>query len=165
MKLYKTKRGGFGKVMNHYSPEYKAELIQRMLPPENVPVKELEKETGISKNTLYSWYKRDRKKRGLVKKSGSKSKWTSEEKFLIVLETASLSESEIGEYCRKKGIYKEQLVQWREACVQANTPKNSPSVKQSDENRVLQKRLKKIEKELLRKDKALAATAALLVLR
>ena len=151
--------------MTHYPPEYKAELIQRMLPPENIPVKELEAETGISKNTLYSWCKRDRKKRGLVKKSGPKSKWTSEEKFLIVLETASLSESEIGEYCRKKGIYNEQLVQWRDACVQANTPKNRPPTKHSDDSRALQKRLKKVEKELLRKDKALAETAALLVLR
>lgn len=151
--------------MIRYPSAYKAQLIQRMLPPENIPVKELEKETGISKNTLYSWCKRDRRKRGLVKKSGSKSKWTSEEKFLIVLETASLSESEIGEYCRKKGVYKEQLVQWREACVHANTPKNTPSAKQTEENRMLHKRLKKTEKELQRKDKALAETAALLVLR
>lgn len=151
--------------MTYYPPEYKAELIQRMLPPENIPVKELEAETGISKNTLYSWCKRDRKKRGLVKKVGSKSKWTSEEKFLIVLETASLSESEIGEYCRKKGIYRKQIAKWYQACSQANLPSNKPPAKASEEAKTLEKRLKKLEKELGRKDKALAETAALLVLR
>ncbi len=43
-----------------YSPEYKASIIERMLPPNNVSVPELVGETGIPKDTLYSWRSRAR---------------------------------------------------------------------------------------------------------
>ena len=81
----------------------------------------------------------------------------------MVVETAALSEAERGEYCRKRGLYPEQLQAWRRACAQANaapvTPRATPA-KLSDKRRV-----QELERELRRKDKALAETAALLVLR
>ena len=38
--------------MREYSEEFKANIIARMLPPNNVGVPQLAQETGISKNTL-----------------------------------------------------------------------------------------------------------------
>ncbi|MGX6566598.1 transposase [Cupriavidus necator] len=47
-------------------------------------------------------------------------KWSSADKFRVVLETAPLSEAELSEYCRRKGMQPEQIRQWRAACEQAN---------------------------------------------
>lgn len=46
--------------------------------------------------------------------------WSSRDKFLIVVETATLSEIELAEYCRKKGLYVEQVKSWQDNCMQAN---------------------------------------------
>lgn len=47
-------------------------------------------------------------------------RWSSQDKFLIVLETATMSEIELSEYCRTKGIYPEEVQAWKDACIQAN---------------------------------------------
>ena len=87
---------------------------------------------------------------------------SSAEKFSVVMETASLNEVELSEYCRRKGLYPEQINAWRESCMQANTSV-SPKV---DRARLTtqSKQIKQLEAELRRKDKALAEAAALLVL-
>lgn len=88
---------------------------------------------------------------------------SSAEKFSVVMETASLNEVELSEYCRRKGLYPEQINAWRETCMQANTSV-SPKV---DRARLTtqSKQIKQLEAELRRKDKALAEAAALLVLQ
>ncbi|MEM5433270.1 conserved protein of unknown function (plasmid) [Cupriavidus taiwanensis] len=82
------------------------------------------------------------------------------------METAPLSEAELSEYCRRKGIQPEQIRQWRAACEQANA-KAPPraGMAQLREEAVAKKRIRDLERELKRKDAALAETAALLVLR
>ena len=86
----------------------------------------------------------------------------SQEKFTVVLETATLNETELSEYCRKKGLYPEQIKSWKQACLEANqeTPKQAKSSNSKQDKR----RIKQLEKDLKRKDKALAEAAALLVL-
>ena len=80
----------------------------------------------------------------------------------MVVETAALSEVERGEYCRKRGLYPEHLQAWRRACEQANRGIPSPG---GGERSAERRRIRELEAELRRKDKALAETAALLVLR
>jgi len=82
-----------------------------------------------------------------------------------VLETASLSEAEVAEYCRKRGLYPEQLVAWRQACAQANDWERTQEHKLKAVTQQDRQRIKALERELRHKDKALAETAALLVLR
>ncbi len=91
--------------------------------------------------------------------------WSSRDKFNAVLETASLSEAEVAEYCRSKGIHTSQIALWREACMQANDWDRTSSAQLKSATKAANKRAKKLETELLRKDKALAEAAALLVLR
>ena len=92
--------------------------------------------------------------------------WSSEEKFTVVLETASLNETELAEYCRERGVYPQQVAQWREACLTANQPRSRADRRRDQSvERANQKKVKGLEKELARKEKALAETAALLVLR
>ena len=61
-------------------------------------------------------------KRGLsaTTKYKNADKWSSQDQFTVVLETANLSEIEFSEYCREKVIYPEQVKEWRDACVNAN---------------------------------------------
>jgi hypothetical protein len=82
-----------------------------------------------------------------------------------VLETASLNEAELGEYCRKKGLYAEQVEQWKQACEKANGTTVQLSKAEKEREKASKKQIKNLERELRRKDAALAETAALLVLQ
>jgi transposase len=150
--------------VKQYSEEFKTNIIAKMLPPNNVGVPELARETGIPKDTLYTWRIKHRScKGGATAKQVPSGGLSSEEKFAVVMETASLNEVELGAYCRRKGLYPQQLSTWREACLQANA---SAAVKVDREKRRQQaKEIKRLEAELRRKEKALAEAAALLMLQ
>jgi transposase-like protein len=152
--------------MAKYRDEYKLELIQRMMPPHNESVIELSNETGIPEQTLYKW-KRLSKAKGipLPSKNQNSEKWSPQDKFSVVLETATLSEIELAKYCRSKGLYVEQVKAWKDACMQANGGVAKQATELQAELKNKTKDIKKLEKELRRKDAALAETAALLVLR
>ena len=92
-------------------------------------------------------------------------KWSSEDKFAIVLKAASLNEAELAEYCRQKGLYVEQIAAWRKACLQANSDSAAQAKARREQSKQDRKQIKKLEQELRRKDKALAEAAALLVLQ
>ena len=145
------------------SVERREQILKKMLSLGDKSIASLAKEEGISKTTLYSWRNRYLTKSEFNKMSNNKL--SSETKFMAVVETATLSESEKNEYCRKKGIYPEHLSEWRQVCMQAN----SSSIKQKQPNIAefnnLKKQIKILEKELKYKEKALSETAALLVLR
>ena len=150
--------------MKRYSEERKQAIVKKMMPPSNTPVSQLIEETGISDCTLYTWRKEARAKGLVVPGDGKNAEdWSSEDKFSVVLETATLNEAELAEYCRKKGLFVDQISAWRQSCIQANT--KGPSKKEKVEMLKDKKRIHKLEKELRRKEKALAEAAALLVLR
>ena len=146
-----------------YSPELKTSIIARMLPPNSVPIPDLARETNIPKDTLYMWRSKARKAaQGAAAVSVPSSGRSSEEKFAVVVETATLNEVELGEYCRGRGLYPQEVGAWRESCAQANAMMSAKA--ERAEIRAHKQRIKKLEQELRRKDKALAETAALLVL-
>ena len=150
--------------MTHYSEEFKASIIAKMLPPNNVGVPQLARETGIPKDTLYAWRIKHRKSLGDTPApqvaSGGLS---SEERFAVVIDSASLNEVELSEYCRRKGLYPEQIHAWRKTCMQANA--SVVAKVDRTQARAQAKQIKQLQAELRRKDKALAETAALLVLQ
>lgn len=92
-------------------------------------------------------------------------RWSAEQKFAVVLETAVLSEAELSEYCREKGLYPEQAKQWKQDCIARNQTPAQARKQLAQERKEDKKRIKELERELKRKDAALAETAALLVLR
>ncbi len=73
-----------------------------------------------------------------------------------MLETATLNEVDLAAYCRSKGLYVEQIAQWRAQCEAAFTPKPMSAAE-----RASTKRIQLLERELLRKEKALAEAAGL----
>jgi transposase-like protein len=150
--------------MKHYSEEFKSSIIAKMLPPNSIPVPDLAQETGIPKDTLYTWRTKHQRNNGAaVVKQVTSGGLSSAEKFSVVIETASLNEVDLSAYCRRKGLYSEQISAWRDSCLQANA---AVSVKVDRVKLSTQtKRIKQLEAELHRKDKALAEAAALLVLQ
>ena len=91
--------------------------------------------------------------------------WSSEDKFAVVLETAALNAAELAEYCRRKGLYAEQIAACRQACQSANANATEQAREQRHQSKDDKKRIQQLEKELQRKEKALAEAAALLILR
>ena len=99
---------------------------------------------------------------------GKKTKadsWSSAEKFEVVVQTYSMNEAEISEYCRKRGIYPEQIAAWRQTCKKANATAGEHEKSQRSIAREEKKKVKELSRELRRKDKALAEAAALLILK
>jgi transposase-like protein len=152
--------------MKVYSVERKEALLRRMMPPENMLVSALARETGITEQTLYAW-RRQAKGQGAVVPGDGKNPeaWSSEDKFAVVLETAALNAAELAEYCRRKGLYAEQIAAWRQACRTANANAREQAREQRHQSKEDRKRIGQLEKELQRKEKALAEAAALLILR
>lgn len=91
--------------------------------------------------------------------------WTPERRFSVVLETATLSEMELADYCRRMGLFVEQVKEWRVISIKAHEMKLTENRRADKELREIRGRLRELEKELTRKDKALAEAAALLMLR
>ncbi|MCF2941968.1 transposase [Paenibacillus alkaliterrae] len=139
-----------------------------MLPPNNESVSQIARENGISETTLYKW-KKAAKSNGAITPSGNSGqpteRWSTREKFAIVVETATLSEIELSEYCRTKGLFVEQVEAWRDACMQANGGIAEQASKLQKDLRAKEQENKALSRELRRKEAALAETAALLVLR
>lgn len=146
-----------------YSSQFK-EVILNKLTQSGLSVRKFAQQEGINISTLYSWQKQFKVSGFSVSKVSSSDKWSSEEKFAVVLETSTLSEVELSEYCRVKGLYPEQIKSWKQACIAGNTTKPNKRVKQTAEQKADKKRIKELERELRRKEKALAESAALLVL-
>ena len=136
----------------NYSPELKEAMLRRMLPPNNESITKISKEEGISEQTLRNWRDKARKEGYAAPgTNASPDDWSTQDKFLVVVETASMNETELAEYARKKGLYVEQIKAWKDACLNANGGVAKEAARLNRE-------------ELQRKEKALAEAAALLVL-
>ncbi len=77
-------------------------------------------------------------------------KWTGEAKLKAVVDTSGLSESEVGAYVRREGLYSNQVSEWRTEIIEHLGTKASFKKDERDE------KIKVLEREILRKDKALA---------
>ena len=106
---------------NKYPKEMKEAIIARMLEGDET-VTDIQRDTGVEINTLYRWRDQAKHQKGLsaTTKYKNADKWSSQDKFMVVLETANLTEIEFSEYCREKGVYPEQVKEWKEACINAN---------------------------------------------
>ena len=149
-----------------YSPERKQAVLKKMLPPNNIAIAEIAKEEGINESTLYNWRSQARNEGRLMPNSDNTPQgWSSKDKFAAVMETSAMSQAEIAEYCRQRGLYPTQLAEWRQACEQANDWNQALERQLKETSKADRKKLKTVQQELARKEKALAEAAALLVLQ
>ena len=152
-------------MQKKYSEEFKESVVKRMMPPNSVSVLQLSKETGVSDVTLYKWRK-DFRSKGIAVPgdSSNPANWTAADKLAVVIETAAMNEVQLGEYCRSKGLYAEQIVQWKQAALSGYQHSDQVEKEKAKTRHEDRKKIKQLERELNRKEKALAETAALLVL-
>ena len=151
--------------MKQYPDEFKASIITKLLAPNNADIPALAIESGIPKDTLYTWriQHRRRDQQLNAQKIDDNSKISSADKFNIVIETAHMNQAELSAYCRSKGLYSEQIDAWRTHCRQANATL-SPQADRKKFNEHT-KEIQQLKSELNRKEKALAEAATLLILK
>ena len=150
-----------------YSAAFRASMIKKMTGRGAVTATALANETGVSQATLSRWKREASSVLEVPKHKPTEQRepkraqdWTPEEKLRAVVETSGLSEPELGSYLRRNGLHSEQLESWRADAMGAlGTPASKG--KRTPE----QREIRRLEREVRRKDKALAETTALLVLK
>ncbi|BBL73211.1 hypothetical protein MishRS11D_43880 (plasmid) [Methylomagnum ishizawai] len=116
--------------------------------------------------TLKGWMKKKLPEavRGAVKRERRPGDWRPEERLAALQESHGLEGEALNAWCRERGLFAHQLDGWkRDFCRDpGGTGEASTNAR---ELRVLKERNQSLERELARKDKALAEAAALLVLQ
>ena len=142
--------------MPRYSEEFKDKIVQKMVPPNSQSVAQISRETGVCKPTLYIWKKHYQREGIAVPADPSNPEnWNGEDKLAVVIETAALNEQELSEYCRKKGLYTEQVACWKEIAISGYYAPERLTKAERRELQQLKKKSRKTEKELRRKRKPL----------
>jgi len=140
-------------------------MVQRLCMPGGPKAEELAREVGVHFTTLLRW-RRQVAIRGGVKHSNDETKvraprrpedWKAEERLGAVIETAGLNELQLGEYLRRHGLHEQTLQAWRLGALAGLSPVSKAAKSEA-------KQIRELERQLERKDKALAEAAALLVL-
>ena len=142
-------------------------MLERMLGPERRSTTSLSIETGIGQTTLSRWRDKARSVASMTDKTDEScgapgrpprrpQDWTPEQRLRAVIESSALADADLGAWLRREGLHTATLAQWREAALRGLSGGGAAGDA---------KRMKDLERELHRKDKALAEAAALLVLR
>ena len=143
--------------MARYGQTFKDRAVARLLPPESAAVELVAREVGVATGTLQRW-REDVQSRPALGRA-----WTAAARLEAVVTTAAMPETGKSAWCREQGIYPAELEKWcasaTAALAEPQDARASPQATRQD-----RKRIKELERELLRKDRALAETAALLVL-
>jgi transposase len=144
-----------------FTEGFKKSMVEKLLTLGGKGITELSKEIGVCNQTLYNWRDRyinveDIRNREAV----SPRRWKIKDRYSAVLESAGLAGDDLGKWLRKTGLHSEHIELWKkEIELMVSSPKDK------EEIRHLKKRNKELEKEILRKDKALAEMAALVILK
>lgn len=148
-----------------YTQGFKARMIERMAGPERISANALAAEVGVAQSTLSRWLRAggahtveamtNSDRRG-------RRTWTAQEKLRLVHEASGLSTEELGAFLRREGLHEVQLKQWTEA---ATAALSTAPQRKGRKSPLEAKRIKNLERELHRKEKALAELAALLALQ
>lgn len=147
-------------------------MIRKLTSPRGPSVYELSAKSGVHQTTLSRWVREgttlrapmssDNDDRGQARpRAGRRPQdFSPEEKLRVVQQAGQLDGAELGAFLRREGVHEADLAEWRtqvnEAALAALSGRRQRTVEQ--------KRVRKLESELRRKEKALAEAAALLVL-
>jgi transposase len=143
-----------------YGQAYKDRIVARLLPPESSALELVSREVGVSVATLERW-RADALSSGGDRRGGGGQRWTAVARLEAVIATATMDEAARSAWCREHGLYPADLDSWKQDAVAGLGEPRAASATEAREDR---RRVTELERELRRKDKALAETAALLVL-
>jgi transposase len=143
--------------MARYGQAFKNKVLAKLLPPSSVSLEHVSQEVGVSIDTLERW-----RSEALTTPARERA-WSASARLSAVITTTAMDEATRNAWCRENGVYPQELDAWRASATQAlaDPEEQRASPKETAADR---RRIKELERELRRKDKALAETAALLVL-
>lgn len=141
-----------------YSREFKQAAVEKLLTRGKRKVVEIIKEVGISSPTIYQWRDEFATDGGMKKSAKKPQDRSVDEKLKAITEYRALPIEKRGEYLRQNGLHEEHINEWHKYADDALSYKKP--FKSAD-----QKRIKELERELRRKDRALAEASALLILK
>lgn len=148
-----------------YSEGFKEQALAKVLSRGSRTVQAVAEELNISVFTLKNWMKKplpDDQNR-TPRKVKRPQDWLPEERLVALHESHGLANDSLHAWCREHGVFAHQLAQWKaDFCHQA---KPVESREEARELRALKAENQRLERELNRKEKALAEAAALLVLQ
>jgi len=150
-----------------YSDQFRSRVISKLVGSNAVSANALAAEVGVSQSTLSRWLREagsvsrmSKDQRTQVPAMKRPQDRSIEEKLRVVVEALSLADDELGALLRREGLHQAQLDAWTAAARGGMSPQKPAKRDAGDA-----KRIKTLERELRRKDQALAETAALLVLQ
>lgn len=160
-----------------YPDMFKHAMIQKMTGPGALSASALSQQVDVPQPTLSKWLRMagagssygfannayEYTKMAKINSPKCPNDWSAEDKLKVVVEAAGLDDEKLGAFLRAKGLHQTHLEQWRLQMLDGL--QNGFSKKKARQNKADAKRIRTLEKELNRKDKALAETAALLVLK
>ncbi len=157
-------------MYTRYSKEFKIEAVRKvLLRSKGLSIASVSRLIGVKIPTLHGWVKEmtnTSRKESPTSGGGGIQKspctWTSAEKFEAIMGAAKLSSEDLGEYCRKQGIFPHHLEAWKVEFIESQDKSRGLNGKEVKD---LKNEVKSLATELRRKEKALAETAALLVLK
>lgn len=139
--------------MRRHSLETKEEAVRKLYT--GTAAKTIAEELGVSTNAIYSWSK------SIGKNQRESHNPSASSKADLIIEYQKLKDSERGQWLRSKGYESAHVEQW----IRDLKKEDDKSKKLREENRNLKEELKLAQREIRKKDKALAESAALLVLK
>ena len=154
-------------VQASYSVEFKKVAVQKYFSRGNRSLEDISTEIVVAKSTIYWWVQKHKKYaiNANVKDIPKRPQdWAPDAKVQACFDYENLSAEQQGEFLRRKGLHSSHIFEWKKLCISALSSKRSDNVYRGELSDAHQK-IKELERDLLRKDRALAETAALLVLK
>jgi transposase-like protein len=153
---------------NRHSREFENQALTKVRERGDRSVRSIAEELNMSEGTLRKWVSNSNRK-AISSTSAAPLPsdvpaplWSPAQRLLALQEAHCLAGAELHAWCREKGLFEHQLKAWREAFCSAAAPESRES---KTALRELQVKHEKLQRELTRKEKALAEAAALLVLQ
>ncbi|HNP66054.1 MAG TPA: hypothetical protein PKH39_19145 [Woeseiaceae bacterium] len=137
-----------------YSVAFKQKMIQRLTGKNAVSALQLSRETGVRQQNLSRWLAEARSLPLVATDKPIVRKWTVEQKARVLTDASNLSGDELAAYLEREGVTFAEFEQWCLALDEGGRASVGTS-----------RRIRMLERELARKEKALAEAAALLVLK
>lgn len=155
--------------MSHkFTQGFKIQAVEKALNrAEGISILKIAESLDVGYSTLQKWIVKSKNNElettHLMRKEKRPQDWNKEERLNMIIKCGSLSEEAISKLCRTQGLFPHHIKQWKQD-FSNGIDVNKNTTKQA-ETKNLRNEIKELKKDLSRKNKALAETAALLVLQ
>lgn len=146
-----------------YSDGFKQQALFKVFSRGDKTIRDVAEELNLNRYTLKGWMRMSVSKTEKKTMAKRPIDWSLEERLTALQESHGLSEDALNAWCRKKGLFAHQLVEWKAAFCNQSQQLNHRE--DALELRTLKADKQRLERELNRKEKALAEAAALLILQ